>query len=433
MLEHKEILKLKFSDLTESQIEALKLKFDDLSEEDKRSLKGARGQRGRPGADGDKGDIGETGPRGLRGIQGLQGPIGLTGQKGQDGRDGRDGQDAAEVVDVKLYSDNKEMYFVFEFSDGRRIKTRPIDVPTVVHTFYSIGAGGSGDGGSGADGKSAYEIWIEEGNVGTEQDFLDSLIGADGADGVDGKSAYEIWIDEGNVGTEQDFLDSLVGADGEGVPPGGTTGQVLKKSSDTDFDTEWGDPASGGGCLQVLDEGESVTDCATEINFVGANVTVRPRVFMSDWALLSEVDPSIADYDGGIVNNPKVDVVIDFPDPSIIEKVDCLSSVYIGAFVRMTSSGVAVNALADSFSNSNVIGLVEDKISDTVCTLRVSGRSKPIYSSLDPSLEYFLSDTVPGALQTSVPTASGHIKLKLGQPFSSSVFLMSKGERVERL
>jgi len=38
--------------------------------------------------------------------------------------------------------------------------------------------------------------------------------GADGVIGVDGKSAYEIWLDEGNVGTEQDFLDSLVGADG---------------------------------------------------------------------------------------------------------------------------------------------------------------------------------------------------------------------------
>lgn len=38
--------------------------------------------------------------------------------------------------------------------------------------------------------------------------------GTDGQDGVDGKSAYEIWLDKGNVGTEQDFLDSLKGADG---------------------------------------------------------------------------------------------------------------------------------------------------------------------------------------------------------------------------
>jgi hypothetical protein len=39
--------------------------------------------------------------------------------------------------------------------------------------------------------------------------------GAPGADGNDGLSAYEVWLGEGNVGTEQDFLDSLVGPPGE--------------------------------------------------------------------------------------------------------------------------------------------------------------------------------------------------------------------------
>ena len=43
--------------------------------------------------------------------------------------------------------------------------------------------------------------------------------------------------------------------DGEGVPTGGTTGQVLKKSSSTDFDTEWGSVEAlpvGGATGQVL-------------------------------------------------------------------------------------------------------------------------------------------------------------------------------------
>lgn len=48
----------------------------------------------------------------------------------------------------------------------------------------------------GADGKSAYEIWLEQGNTGTEQEFLNSLKGVDGYtpkkdvdyfDGKDGK------------------------------------------------------------------------------------------------------------------------------------------------------------------------------------------------------------------------------------------------------
>lgn len=39
--------------------------------------------------------------------------------------------------------------------------------------------------------------------------------GEDGVDGQGGKSAYEIWLDEGNQGTEQDFLNSLKGEDGD--------------------------------------------------------------------------------------------------------------------------------------------------------------------------------------------------------------------------
>lgn len=84
-------------------------------------------------------------------------------------------------------------------------------------------------GGAGAQGDSAYQVWLDQGNSGTEQDFLDSLVGAagtngqdgtdgndgtNGSDGSDGLSAYQIWINAGNSGTEADFLASLVGADG---------------------------------------------------------------------------------------------------------------------------------------------------------------------------------------------------------------------------
>lgn len=37
------------------------------------------------------------------------------------------------------------------------------------------------------------------------------------------------------------------GAAGVGVPAGGTTGQVLEKKSDTDYDTEWKDKTGGSG------------------------------------------------------------------------------------------------------------------------------------------------------------------------------------------
>lgn len=91
--------------------------------------------------------------------------------------------------------------------------------------------GPEGDPGDpGADGDSAYDVWISAGNTGTEQEFLDSLKGLDGDPGdpgdpgADGDSAYDLWIAEGNTGTEQEFLDSLKGADGDpGLLPDGSS------------------------------------------------------------------------------------------------------------------------------------------------------------------------------------------------------------------
>jgi len=61
-------------------------------------------------------------------------------------------------------------------------------------------------GKDGVDGKSAYEIWIEEGHEGTVTDFLNSLVG---------KSAYEIWLSLGHEGSEEDFIASLKGETGK--------------------------------------------------------------------------------------------------------------------------------------------------------------------------------------------------------------------------
>ena len=47
------------------------------------------------------------------------------------------------------------------------------------------------------------------------KDGINGINGADGVDGKDGKSAYEIWLEQGNTGSEQDFLDWL-----KGITPG---------------------------------------------------------------------------------------------------------------------------------------------------------------------------------------------------------------------
>jgi hypothetical protein len=191
-------------------------------------------------------------------------------------------------------------------------------------------------------------------------------------------------------------------------------------------------PGGTGSDLGIYDEYNLVTPIAKNINFVGDYVTVRQRVPIEEWNLLEDVEPNMAEYLGDGTSDT-VDVFIDVPDSSLLKNVTCLSDVYVGSFVIINPSEVAENAMADSYSTSNVIGIVEVKHSSTLCDIRVSGISSDIFSGLDPALDYYLSDTVAGGISSSVPTISGHVKLKLGQSFGTNKFLFSKGERVVRL
>lgn len=50
----------------------------------------------------------------------------------------------------------------------------------------------------------------------------------------------------------KDGTDGVNGADGVGVPSGGTTGQVLAKKSNTDYDTEWVDEGATNSVITVI-------------------------------------------------------------------------------------------------------------------------------------------------------------------------------------
>lgn len=95
--------------------------------------------------------------------------------------------------------------------------------------------------------------------------------GNDGAKGADGATGAK--GDDGVPGTPgATGATGAKGDPGEGVPTGGTTGQVLAKASGTDYDTEWVEQTGGGGApvdvaaLQaqildsiLIDDGEVVT------------------------------------------------------------------------------------------------------------------------------------------------------------------------------
>ena len=127
------------------------------------------------GDKGDKGEQGIPGKDGLNGKPGVDGKSGVNGRDGKDGVDGKDGEDGLEAPKIINAEVALDDTLLLTLSDGTEIKT----------TKTIVGQRGAG--------------------------------GSNGANGSKG--------DKGDAGV--------------GIAVGGTTGQVLTKVSNTDYDTTW--------------------------------------------------------------------------------------------------------------------------------------------------------------------------------------------------
>ena len=117
------------------------------------------------------------------------------------------------------------------------------------------------DGKPGSDGISP-SVTIEQTDDGAVITIVDATgsttatlkngePGRDGIDGKDGEPGKD--GEQGPMGPQ--------GETGEGVPAGGSAGQVLAKKSDTDYDTEWVDQTGGsGGSSYTFTDGLTETD-----------------------------------------------------------------------------------------------------------------------------------------------------------------------------
>lgn len=130
--------------------------------------------------------------------------------------------------------------------------------------------------------------------------------GATGATGPAGDSAYQVWLDEGNTGTEADFLYSLIGptgpagSAGQGVPAGGTTGQVLKKKTASDYDTEWANETGGSGQAHQFTHDTSGSGSATIPDFAGVHLyNIDPPALVASMSRKLPENPS--DWDRVVI------------------------------------------------------------------------------------------------------------------------------------
>jgi trimeric autotransporter adhesin len=167
-------------------------------------------------------------------------------------------------------------------------------------TFTGMPGAPGLNGTNGADGQSAYDIAVQQGFMGSDTAWLQSLKGTDGingtngadgapgtngtngTNGADGQSAYDIAVQQGFMGSDTAWLQSLKGTDGingtngadgapgtngtngQGIPTGGAPGQILVKVDSTDYNTQWITPASSN------DWSTTGNNAVADSNFIGS-------------------------------------------------------------------------------------------------------------------------------------------------------------------
>lgn len=238
---------------------------------------GQRGPAGPQGPQGPIGNIGLTGPKGEkgdtgpRGIQGEQGPKGETGSVGPQGEQGPRGDsfritdvldnmtllpEPSAVTDNFAYLVEKDASGV-QYEDGAHLFILLVGNNTWTDNGPFSGVAGP-QGPQGVQGEQGPQgIQGETGRSFQIYDTLESFASLPDPTTVTNNNVYLIlkdeegnvfpiphiavllvasqsWYDVGSMGTQGPKGDT-----GLGVPEGGTTGQVLVKNSDTDYDTSW--------------------------------------------------------------------------------------------------------------------------------------------------------------------------------------------------
>ena len=207
-----------------------------------------RGNTGSVGATGPQGPQGVAGPAGADGLDGAtgpQGPAGATGPAGPTGAAGAAGAAATIAVGTVLTG-----------AAGSNVLITNSGTSSAASFDFSIPRGDTGDtGADGATGsqgpQGATGATGPAGPVGPA-----GPAGADGADGADGATGSQ--GPQGVAGPAG--ADGADGADGQGVPVGGTAGQVLAKIDSTDYNTQWVAQSGGGGGLTNFTESQSTYD-----------------------------------------------------------------------------------------------------------------------------------------------------------------------------
>lgn len=257
---------------------------------------GTRGPQGEPGRDGVDGLPGEPGPQGEQGPQGLQGEPGPQGEQGPQGLQGEPGP------------------------QGEQGPQGPQGLPGM-------------PGADGMDGTPG-----EPGPQGPEgPQGLQGPQGMPGSMGAPGASAYQVAVSQGFIGTQQQWLDSLVGPEGPQGPPG--TGGIIFDAITIVFD------AGPGGVINEESQTDIYIPYACTITSATMLAVGRGSIVMDIWR--ENYDNYPASVSSSITASSK---------PSILSGVKSQDNTLVG-WSTTIAAGDTIRANIDSCTGISRVSL----------------------------------------------------------------------------
>ena len=239
-----------------------------------------------------------------------------------------------------------------------------------------------------------------------------------------------------NSGTEYDAVLNFViprGADGEGVPSGGTTGQVLTKASNTDGDVTWTTPAGGATWGSITGTLSNQTDLQNALDSAGK---------------VKAVDGFNPDTTTGNVTTERVLTQAQYDALTPAEQNNGMTY-YISDGAgggSTTASQVTYSNTQSGLSATKVQGAIDEVVSNTlharnINTNATSGVSVAAYSSVDINTGIAPNANAityagrygghPLAVITNIWVSGGTVRFTSFNPTSAAITLGASGTVIE--
>jgi len=212
------------------------------------------------------------------------------------------------------------------------------------------------------------------------------------------------------------------GPAGEGVPAGGTTGQVLKKSSNADYDTEWGTGGGGGGTWGTItgtlsDQTDLQSALDDRVPYVGAVADID----LGNTQKVTNCQDPVNPQDVATKN------YVDTELGSYVPYTGATGNVDLGVN-SLTASAVATDSLVSN-TNGLAFNLVSGLIQDSLSANSLDVETRKLYGTdgttvqLDWSLATYTFGVYVNTLQTDNIFPANNSSVSFGSGGDVDVYL----------